>query len=344
MPLCIDCHSHFLPDAFVDELRRRGLIEARKDAQTIDLVRDVCGYDASRSRLPYFPELWDLDRRLALADEQQIDRQLICLPPFFFAYRADPELGAALCRAGNEALAAVAARAPERFSPFATVPLQSPSHAVAELRYAVEELGCWGVEIGSNVGGAPLDDPALDVFWEACCELDVPVFMHPHHELGGERAALYYLGNLFGNPSETGLIGARLIFSGLFERFPTLHMILAHAGGTLPYIIGRLDHGYRVRPETKTIRKPPSAYLSNFFFDTITHDDALLAYLVGRVGPGQVVVGTDRPFDMGIDDPRGTVAKIPGLDGVQRAAILENNARGFLRRNAARLGSGAGSR
>ncbi len=181
--------------------------------------------------------------------------------------------------------------------------------------------------IGSSVDGAPLDDPALDVFWAACCALDVPVFMHPHHELGGERAAAYYLGNLFGNPSETGLIAARLIFAGVFERFPRLNMILAHAGGTLAYIAGRLDHGYRVRPETKALPKPPSAYLSRLYFDTITHDDALLAYLVGRVGAERVVVGTDRPFDMGIDDPRATVAAIPGIDDAARAAILGGNAR-----------------
>ncbi|HTJ24943.1 MAG TPA: amidohydrolase family protein [Candidatus Limnocylindria bacterium] len=333
MPICIDCHAHFLPDPFVAELRERGLADPRKDAGTLDLARAVCGYSAGSTRLPYFPALYDLEARVELARMQGIDRQIVCLPPFYFAYAADPELGTAICRAGNDALAAAVARTGERFAAFATVPLQAPRAAVAELRRAVEELGCWGVEIGSNVAGAPLDDPALDVFWDACCELDVPVFMHPHHELGGERAVPYYLGNLFGNPSETGLIAARLIFAGVFERFPQLNMILAHAGGTLPLIAGRLDHGYRVRPETKTIPRPPSAYLRQLYVDTITHDDALLAYLAARLGPDRIVVGTDRPFDMGIDDPRGAVAKIPGLDDAARAAILGGNARSFLRRS-----------
>jgi aminocarboxymuconate-semialdehyde decarboxylase len=332
MSICIDCHAHFLPDAFVETLQQRGLADARKAAGTLDLARDVCGYSAERTRLPYFSAQYDLDERVALAESQGIDRQIICLTPFYFAYRAAPELAGSICRDGNDTLAAIVARAPKRFAGFATVPLQSPAAAVTELRRAVEELGFWGVEIGSNVGDAPLDDPALDPFWAACCELDVPVFMHPHHELGGERAVPYYLGNLFGNPSETGLIAARLIFAGVFERFPTLHMILAHAGGTLPAIVGRLDHGYHVRPETKTIPKPPSAYLSRLFFDTITHDDALLAYLVAKVGPQSVVVGTDRPFDMGIDDPRATVARIPNLDAAARDGILGGNARGFLSR------------
>ncbi|HEX3463229.1 MAG TPA: amidohydrolase family protein [Candidatus Elarobacter sp.] len=332
MPICIDCHAHFLPDTFVAMLRERGLADARKDEGTLDLARAVCGYAAETTRLPYFPLLYDLDQRTQLAERQGIDRQIVCLPPFYFAYLADPETATAICRAGNDALAATVARAPERFAAFATVPLQSPPAAVAELRRAVEELGCWGVEIGSSVGGAPLDAPALDVFWAACCELDVPVFMHPHHELGGERAVPYYLGNLFGNPSETGLIAARLIFAGVFERFPQLNMILAHGGGTLAAIAGRLDHGYRVRTETKTIPKPPSAYLSQLYFDIVTHDDALLDYLVRRAGVRSIVVGTDRPFDMGIDDPRGVVARIPGLSDEERAAILGGNARSFLSR------------
>jgi aminocarboxymuconate-semialdehyde decarboxylase len=332
MAICIDCHAHFLPDEFVAMLGARGLADARKDAQALTLDQAVCGYAAPKTRLPYFPLLYDVDQRVELAERQGIDRQILCLPPFYFAYRAYPELALEICRSGNDALAAVVARAPGRFAAFATVPLQSPEDAVAELRRAVTELGHWGVEIGSSVDGAPLDAPELDAFWAACCELDVPVFMHPHHELGGARAAAYYLGNLFGNPSETGLIAARLIFAGVFERFPQLHMILAHAGGTLPYIAGRLDHGYRVRPETKTLPKPPSAYLDRLYFDIITHDDALLAYLVGRVGTERVVVGTDRPFDMGIDDPRGTVAAIPDLDDAARAAILGGNARSFLSR------------
>lgn len=332
MAPCIDCHAHFLPDAFVDWLKDRGLIAADKTAQTIDLARAVCGYSEERSRLPYFPLLYDVDARVALARTQGIDRQIICLPPFYFAYAADPELGLAVARAGNDALARIVSRAPERFASFATVPLQDERLAVAELRRAVEELGHWGVEIGSNVNGAPLDDPRLDAFWETVCELDVPVFMHPHHELGGCRATPYYLSNLFGNPSETGLIAARLIFAGVFERFPRLHMILAHGGGTLPYIAGRLDHGYRVRAETKTIPHPPSSYLPRLYFDTITHDDRMLAYLIDRVGFNSVVVGTDRPFDMGIDDPRGLVASIDGLDEPARNAILGGNLLAILSR------------
>ena len=127
MPLCIDCHAHFLPDEFIASLRRRGLVDARKDERVLDLDRSVCGYTAAHTRLPYFPLLYDLDARASLAAEQGIDRQILCLPPFYFAYRADPEVGAAICRDGNDALAAVVARSPQRFAAFATVPIQGDS-------------------------------------------------------------------------------------------------------------------------------------------------------------------------------------------------------------------------
>jgi len=333
MSICIDCHSHFLPDEFVERMLELDLLRASKQDGYLDAGNALTGYASPRTRLPYFSLLWDIDERVALADRQRIERQIICLPPFYFGYKPEAGLGLEIARAGNDALANVVAQAPQHFAGFATVPLQSPKDAVAELHRAVEQLGFWGAEIGTSVAGAPLDDAALDVFWDACAQLDVPLFMHPQHELAADRTAQYYLHNLYGNPSETGLAVARMIFAGIFERFPKLNLILAHAGGTIPYLIGRLDHGYRVRPETKTIPKPPSAYLRQLYFDTIAHDDAMLGYLIGRVGYERVVVGTDRPFDMGIDDPRALVSRIPGLSDDQRDAIVGRNASGFLSRS-----------
>lgn len=165
MSLCIDCHAHFLPDAFVAEMSKRGFADPRKDEGYIDVSDTLTGYRARpRARLPYFPTLWDIDARVQLAEQQRIDRQLICLPPFYFGYKPEAKAGLEICRIGNDALAEIVAQAPERFSGFATVPLQSPKDAATELRRAVEELDFWGAEIGTNVAGAPLDDPALDVF------------------------------------------------------------------------------------------------------------------------------------------------------------------------------------
>ena len=333
MSICIDCHAHFLPEAFTAEMTKRGFIEMHRDEGYIMVGDALTGYSREKARLPDFSLLYDIEERAALAKQQRIDKQIICLPPFWFGYKPDAQTGLAICRAGNDAIAATIKQSPERFAGFATVPLQSPKDAVAELKRAVEELGFWGAEIGTSIAGKPMDDPALDIFWQACCELDVPLFVHPQHELASDRTAQYYLHNLYGNPSETALFAARMIFAGVFERFPKLNMILAHGGGTIPYIIGRLDHGHRVRPETKSLPKPPSTYLKQLYFDTITHDDAMLAYLVSRVSAKHVVVGTDRPFDMGIDDPYALVEKIPGLSASDRDAILGDNARSFLSRS-----------
>jgi aminocarboxymuconate-semialdehyde decarboxylase len=333
MSICIDCHAHFLPDAFTAEMTKRGFIEMHKDEGYVMVSDALTGYSREKMRLPHFSLLDDIEERTALAEAQRIDKQIICLPPFWFGYKPDAQTGRAICRAANDAIAATIRLSPERFAGFATVPLQSPTDAVAELKRAVEELGFWGAEIGTSIAGKPMDDPALDVFWQACCDLDVPLFVHPQHELASNRTAEYYLHNLYGNPSETGLFAARMIFAGVFERFPKLNMVLAHGGGTIPYIIGRLDHGYRVRPETKALPKPPSAYFKQLYFDTITHDDAMLEYLIDRVSAKHVVVGTDRPFDMGIDDPRALVEKIPGLSASERDAIIGDNARSFLSRS-----------
>ena len=333
MSICIDCHAHFLPDEFVAKMTKLGFAEANKSGGYINVSDSLTGYARNTVRLPHFSLLWDVDERVALADKQRIERQIICLPPFYFGYKPEAKTGLEICRAGNDALAKIVSQAPQHFAGFATVPLQSPKDAVAELHRAVEQLGFWGAEIGTSVAGERLDDPKLDAFWAACCELDVPLFMHPQHELAANRTGDFYLHNLYGNPSETGLAIARMIFAGVFERFPDLHLILAHGGGTIPYIIGRLDHGYRVRPETKKIPKPPSEYLKQLYFDTITHDEAMLAYLVGRVGYEHVVTGTDRPFDMGIDDPRGLIARIPNLSEPQRDAIVGRNAASILSRS-----------
>jgi aminocarboxymuconate-semialdehyde decarboxylase len=314
-------------------MTKRGLIEMHKDEGYVMVSDALTGYGRDKVRLPHFSLLDDIEERTALAEEQRIDKQIICLPPFWFGYKPDAKTGLEICRAANDAIAATIKKSPERFSGFATVPLQSPKDAVAELKRAVQELGFWGAEIGTSVAGKPMDDPALDVFWQACCDLDVPLFVHPQHELAADRTAEYYLHNLYGNPSETGLFASRMIFAGVFDRFPKLNMILAHGGGTLPYIIGRMDHGYRVRPETKSLPKPPSTYITQLYFDFITHDDPMLAYLVNRVGYKHVVVGTDRPFDMGVDDPHALVARIPGLNETQRDAILGENARSFLSRS-----------
>ncbi|MDE3090384.1 MAG: amidohydrolase, partial [Chloroflexota bacterium] len=156
-------------------------------------------------------------------------------------------------------------------------------------------------------------------------------FVHPVEGIGGAMMRQYYLWNLYGNPSETGLTAASLILSGTLERFPSLKICLAHGGGTLPYIIGRLDRGFQMRPEAKAkIARPPSTYLRQFYFDTITHSAEALRYLIQLVGAEQVLLGSDYPFDMGDERPRDRVDALD-LPAAQANAILGENAARLLR-------------
>ncbi|MFN2645559.1 MAG: amidohydrolase family protein, partial [Burkholderiales bacterium] len=171
-------------------------------------------------------------------------------------------------------------------------------------------------------------------FWDVyakCEELGWPIFLHPVDTIGQDRTKKYYLKNLCGNPYDTGIAVAHLIFGGVMERFPKLEVNLPHAGGTFPWLIGRWDHGTKVRPELKHMREPPSAYLRRFTYDTIGHDDRINAALVRLVGADRVTLGSDYCFDMGLDDPLATVNRIPGLSEDDKQRICGGNALKLLR-------------
>jgi aminocarboxymuconate-semialdehyde decarboxylase len=202
---------------------------------------------------------------------------------------------------------------------------------VAELRRAVKALRLRGVYIGSNICGKDLDHPDFQPFFAEAEALRVPVFIHPMHVVGGDRVAAYYLHNGLGNPFDTAVSASRLILGGVLDRFPRLRFHLAHAGGALPYLIGRLDRVHRVRPEARQkIRKAPSAYLRRFYFDIITHHPLALDYLVKLVGADRVTIGTDYRFDMGVLDPVKAVGAVR-FSRADRAAILSGTAAALLK-------------
>ena len=199
--------------------------------------------------------------------------------------------------------------------------------AMKELDRAVNELGLSGVQILTNINGRDLDDPELMPFYEEVEKLDVPVFIHPLGVAGAERMKKYYLANLIGNPLDTTLAAAHIIFGGVLEKFPGLKFCLAHGGGNLPYIRGRLEHGYEVRPECKVaIQQPPSHYLPLMYFETITHFLPALDYLITSVGADKVMLGTDYPHDMADSQPVVTVQSLDGISDEDKERILGDNA------------------
>ena len=293
-------------------------------------LRKLYGVNVPRLTLNQ-PEFYESGRRIAMMEERGVDVQVLSVTPGNFCYTAPPEVGAAISRAQNDAIHGMVTDNPDRFIGSATVPLQDAEAAGQELDRAVKDLGFTSVEIGTNVNGANLDSPALEPFYDKAEALGVPIIVHPVNNAGADRMTRYYLGNTVGNPMETTLAIGSIIFGGVIERHKGLRFCWVHGGGFLPYQIGRLDHGYRVREEARTnIRKPPSEYLDEMYYDTITHDEPALSFLIKRMGADRVLYGTDFPWDMGEYDSIPTIKGMISLSDEDKARVLgENSARLF---------------
>jgi len=279
-------------------------------------------------------KLSDIEVRLKDMDRMGIDVQAVSPSPNQTYYWTEPGLGAQLARMVNERIAGIVGKWPERFVGLGTVPLQDAGLAVAELEYCVKKLGMRGVEINGSVDGRELTDPRLnlDRFFARVQDLDVIIFMHPTGFTQGERLMDHYFNNVIGNPLETTVAASYLIFDGVMERHPKLKIVLPHGGGYLAHYWARMDHAWRARPDCRTIiKKAPSAYLERFYFDTITFDRGMLRHLVERYGADHVLLGTDYPYDMGVEDPVGLIERVPGLGRPERERILGGNASRLLK-------------
>jgi aminocarboxymuconate-semialdehyde decarboxylase len=292
----IDAHAHFIPADLVADLRRGdgpdGMI--LEENSGVPWVVHRQGY-----RYPLQPHFYDLEARLAYMDRNGVTDAVLSVPPTLLLYWADAGEAADAARRINDSLSKLVADSGGRLRAIATLPMQEPDAATAELERAVVELGLCGAQVGPHIEGTTLDaDGPSDVLARAA-DLGVTIVVHPYYV--GSNAVLgdYYMTNLLGNPWQTTVCATRLIFSGTLERLERLRMLLVHGGGYLPHAAGRLDRGHAVRPEVEHLPHRPSTYLRRFHYDTLVHDPALLSDLVRRVGDDRVVLGTDTPFDMG---------------------------------------------
>jgi aminocarboxymuconate-semialdehyde decarboxylase len=276
------------------------------------------------------PLLTDLDARLGAMDAMGVDVQLVSPSPQHYHEWADAETSARMTRIVNEGMAELCSRQPERLVGLGIVPLHHPALAVDEVTHAVATLGLRGVEISTSAGGRELSHPDLEPFWARAEELGALVFIHPWGCTLGHRLDQHYLANVVGQPVETTLALSHLIFSGVLDRHPALRILSSHGGGYLPYYTGRADHAWEVRPDARTPQRRPSEYLRQLYFDGLVYDPKILAALVARVGAEHVMLGTDYPFDMGIEDPVARLDAVLGLSpheaelirGATAAALL----------------------
>ena len=314
--LTVDVHTHFLPfDVLAAARHGHGFdgMAAEHDAGQEWLVHRQ-GF-----RWPVPPVFYDLTARLESMDRRGIDCAVLSVAPQLFMYWADAGEAAGFCRAVNDALAGFAAGSGGRITAVATLPMQDPGAAVAELRRTVTELGMRGAEIGPDVAGTPLDDQGPRTVLAAAASLGVPLILHPYYVGARPWLADFYLTNLIGNPLATTVCAARLIFSGALDELGALRLVLTHGGGYLPYQIGRLDHGHQVRPEAKGCAHPPSAYLDRFWFDTVTHAPGPLRFLADSVGAGPRPVRHRLPVRHGRRPARGTARRHRPAGGRRRA-------------------------
>lgn len=321
--MIIDVHSHIVPEAFVRGEEFHFPIEGTPEFHRRPM-RPLNNFDGD--------SMYSVTRRLRDMDDQGIDMHVMSLQPMFTP-SLPPDVALGVSRGVNNAFAEIVAQQPDRFIALADLPMQTPEIAAQELDRAVRELGLRGTEICSQINGKNLDDPSFRPVFAKAQELDVPIFIHPAGvpELE-ERLGGYYLTNLIGNPMDTTIAAASLIFGGVLKQFPALKVYLAHGGGACPFIRYRWDHGWKVRPEGKAhITRPPSEYFKQLYFDSLTHGAPALSFLAATVGPARIMLGTDYPFDMGNYNSVEAVRSAAGITDAEKDLILGENAARLFR-------------
>ncbi|HYZ31485.1 MAG TPA: amidohydrolase family protein [Crenalkalicoccus sp.] len=325
----VDIHAHFFPQEFLDLVAAEGgrfgaAYQRRPEGFTIG-VADVAPPTAV---LP--TKFVELDERLRDMDAQGVAVQALSLTSPMI-YWADAVYGAKLARAWNDAASAAHRAHPERFVGLAILPMQDTDAALAELERARALPGIRGVYCGTNIATKDLDEKRLLPVFKAIEAAGLPLFLHPLQTAGGARLQPFYLSNLLGNPLDSAIAAGHLIFGGVLDACPALQVNLPHAGGVLPILVGRWDHGTRLRPELAHMKgRVPSDYLRRFTYDTIAHDARIMRFVLELVGADRVMLGSDYCYDMGYDRPVQFVDTL-GLDPETRAAILGGNAARVLK-------------
>jgi aminocarboxymuconate-semialdehyde decarboxylase len=329
MTSVLDVHAHAMPMPVLEWLAGRNLADLSGVAdEVIRLDPRISGVGPD-AQLPLARAQHDVAVRLKEMDAAGVSHHAVSMPPFLFASTADDaRLVAETVRRGNDALAAYVAAAPDRLVALGSVPMGWPD-AAGEAARCLDELGMPGIAIGSRGGGRNLDDPVNEPLWSLLAERQAFTFLHPSGVPDAPRLRDYYLAQLVGYPAETAIAVARLVFAGVLERHD-LVLCLAHGGGCLPSVRGRLDLGWARKEEARTVAVPPSDLTSRLYYDTLVFSPVLLRRIVEDVGAGHVLLGTDHPFELGDRDPVESV-RAAGFDEPTTRAILWDTAASLLR-------------
>jgi aminocarboxymuconate-semialdehyde decarboxylase len=323
----IDIHAHFYPREWLALVEMEG---AAFGAETrfVDGKRFLKIGDVQAG--PFSPRFTEHEARIEAMDEQGVAMHALSLS-LPMVYWAGPELSLRLSAAYNDAAADAHVKYPRRMFGLATLPMQAPALALQELVRAAQLPGMRGAYIATQIAGKELSDPAFFPVYEAIEALDWPIFLHPVEVIGHARLTPHYLTNLLGNPFESAIAAAHLIFGKVLDRFPKLVVVLPHAGGAFPWLAGRLHRGWEKRKDLQHVDQGPIEYLRRFYYDTVGYSGDVLDYLVRVIGADRIMMGSDYCFPIAYERPVEIVCDHPNLDDGTKKAITEVNARRLLR-------------
>ncbi|CAG2100503.1 unnamed protein product [Medioppia subpectinata] len=330
MYLKFDFHSHILPENWPNLAQRCGYTGWISMKHTDDGKALMMKDDGTVFR-PVDHKVWSTSVRLKDMEDTGVTVQVLSTVPVMFSYWAKPNDTAYLCRLLNNHLASVVRSNPTKFVGLGTIPMQSPIHAVEEMKRCKMDLKLNGLIIGSHVNELGLDDPMFYPIWKAAEELDFPLFLHPWDMQMSGRFSKYWLPYIVGMPAETSGAVLAMIFSGVLERFPKLRIALAHGSGMLPYIIGRAEHGFHVYPaDFKDNPFPPSKYMGRIFCDSLVHSEGALNLALNTFGEDSIFLGSDYPFLLGEHIPGLMIEKSQHLSDCLKKKLLSENVCKFL--------------
>jgi len=325
----VDIHTHIMPSKMPNWVEKFGY------GEFIHLEHrncEACMMKGDKLFRVVEANCFDDEVRKKEMEDTGVDMQVLSTIPVLFNYWAKPKDGLETARFFNDHIAEVVSRSPEKFIGIGTVPLQDVELSIGEMLRCINELKFPGLEIGSNINGKNLSDPSFFPFYEAAEKAGCALFIHPWEMMGEEQMQKYWLPWLVGMPAETSRAICSMIFGGVFEKFPGLRVAFAHGGGSFPLTIGRIEHGFNVRPDLVAIDNNinPRNYIGKFWIDSLVHDPSAFEFILKTMGEEKICLGSDYPFPLGEQTP-GKMIEEMNLSSSLTEKFFYENAKTWLK-------------